>query len=81
MDETTTTSDVLTSHIASEAEMATVVGLTELVGSSTFTISWFVRMLEHMAVLALIIQVVLPEVELLTCKYVYWCDWAPKLIE
>jgi hypothetical protein len=81
VEETTTTSDVLTGHIASEAEMATVVGLTELAGSSAFTISWFLRVLENMAVLALIVQVVLPEVEFVTCKHVYWCSWAPNLME
>ena len=81
VDETTTTGEVLTSHLASEAETAAVVGLTELFGSSTFSLSWFVKMFENMAVLALVIQVVLPEVEQLTCKFTVWCGWAPTLIE
>ena len=79
LDETTTTGQVLTSHVADEAEMAAVVGLTELFGSSTFSVSWFVRALENMAVVALIVTLVAPEIENVTCKYIFWCGWSPKL--
>jgi|EP01046_Picozoa_sp_COSAG06_P046128 hypothetical protein len=65
--------------------MALVVGLTEAFGSigSMFSVGWFLSVLENMAVLAVIVHFVLPEIQHLTCEYVGndWCDWAPEIIE
>ena len=81
VDEETSTSDVVAEHLAGEAEMALVVGVSESMGTlgAVFSLEWWIGLIENMAVVAVILVFVAPEVESVTCKHMVWCDWVPEL--